>query len=79
MNNEIEKLQKRKEQLEKSVEFTKQKKKEIVKIVQDLISQINSGRIGREEYEDESKRALGKKHIAELKKRFNISADFFLK
>jgi hypothetical protein len=55
---ELQNLKKRKEQLEKAVEFTKQKKEQIVLVVQNLVKELNSGKITRNEYEEKLSQAL---------------------
>ena len=51
MNKEITKLQKRKQNLLKAIEFIKQKNKDVLKIIHTLISQFESGQISRIKYE----------------------------
>ena len=56
--NKIEGLKERKEKLENLTEFTKQKKKEIIRFVQLLNSGLSSRKITRKEYEEQLKKAL---------------------
>jgi len=58
---EIKKLIERKKKLEKAIEFTKQKKEEILKIVYALVSQYESGRISKREYDEKLNKALNNK------------------
>lgn len=61
MSEEIRKLQERKQKLLASIEFVKQKKKQIIAIPQTLLSQYNSGRITRTQYYEQLNKALGGK------------------
>jgi len=56
---EIRRLEERKQKLLNAIEFVEQKKKYIIEIVQTLVSQYNSGRISRIEYDQKLKQALG--------------------
>jgi len=58
MLEEIGKLLGRKQELVKAIEFTKKKKKEVVGLVQGLVSKFNSGRISRFEYDLQLKKCL---------------------
>jgi hypothetical protein len=58
MDEKIRKLEERKKQLLNSIEFVKQKKKEIIELVQNLVSKYNSGRISRYEYDEKLSVAL---------------------
>jgi len=55
---DINYLKERKQSLLKSIEETKKKKIEIVKIVQTLLYEFNSGRISKPEYDEKLSRAL---------------------
>jgi len=55
---ELENQKKGKEQLEKAIEITKQKKEEVLQIVQILIKELNSGKITRKEYKEKLNSAL---------------------
>jgi len=56
--SELQNLEKRKEQLEKAIEYTKQKKEQIVLIVQNFVKELNSGKITRNESEEKLSQAL---------------------
>ena len=58
MDNEILKLKKRKQELEKAVKFTEKSKKKVIEIAQKLVSNLGSRIITREKYEEELKKAL---------------------
>ncbi len=58
---ELKELLVRKENLLKNIESVKQKKKEIIEIVQTLVKEFNKGRIDKKEYEEKLKKALGGK------------------
>ena len=58
---EIEKLEQRKQELLQAIEFTKEKKQEVIKIPQILLSQLNSGRISKQEYEEKLNKSLKKR------------------
>jgi len=55
---EIEKLRKRKEDLLKAIETTRQRKNQIIKTTQELLSLYNSGRISKKEYNENLKKKL---------------------
>ncbi len=61
LKQEIQELLERKQKLLESIKNTKEQKKNILKIVQDLVSQYNSGRISREEYDERLKQNLDKR------------------
>ena len=61
MIEEIRKLQERKQKLLEAVRATKEKKKGVIKIVQDLLSQYNSGRLSRQEYDGKVRESLDKR------------------
>ncbi|MDP3027049.1 MAG: sigma-70 region 4 domain-containing protein [Nanoarchaeota archaeon] len=58
---ELQNLKKRKEELEKAVEFTEQSKKKVIEISQNLLYQLTSGKISKEEYEEKLNKALKNK------------------
>jgi len=61
MIEEIRKLQERKQKLLEAVRATKEKKKGVIKIVQDLLFQYNSGRLSRQEYDEKVRESLDKR------------------
>ena len=58
---ELQNLEKRKEQFEKAIEYTKQSKKKVIEISQSLTNQLNSGKITRKEYEEKLNKSLNKR------------------
>ena len=58
MNEEIRKLEQRKQGLLKAIEETKEKKQKVGEIVQGLVRDLNSGRLTQRRYEEKLKQAL---------------------
>ena len=74
---QAEKLQKRKQELEKSIEFTKQQKKQVIEIVQKLASELSVGNIARKEYEEKLRRVLKGRTAEQWLKYYDDYLDYY--
>ncbi|MDD5193996.1 MAG: hypothetical protein PHF67_05460, partial [Candidatus Nanoarchaeia archaeon] len=77
MDEENRKLNKRKEELKKAIEVTKQDKKNIINIVQKLLSQLNSRAIDRKEYDEKLAKALGNRTSEQWTKYYDDYLDYY--
>jgi len=75
--SELQNLNKRKEQLEKAVEFTKQKKEQIILIAQSLVKELSSGKITRNEYEEKLSQALKKRSAEQWLKYYEDYLNYY--
>ncbi|MDD5191807.1 MAG: sialate O-acetylesterase [Candidatus Nanoarchaeia archaeon] len=77
MKEEIKKLQERKRKLLEAIEFTKQKKKEIINLMQSLVFQLSSKKITRQEYEEKLRKALKGRTSEQWIKYYNNYLDYY--
>ena len=76
---ELQNLKKRKEELEKAVEFTEQSKKKVIEISQNLAYQLTSGKISKEEYEGKLNKALKNKTAEQWLAYYDGYVDYYKK
>ena len=77
MNEETRRLEERKKRLLEAIEFTKQKKKQVVEIAQKLASKLVSKSITRYQYEEEIKHALKSRTAEQWIKYYNDYLDYY--
>ena len=77
MDEKNKNLEKRKQELKKAIEITKQDKKNIINIVQNLVSRLNSRTIDRKEYDEELAKALGNRNSEQWIKYYDDYRDYY--
>jgi uncharacterized coiled-coil DUF342 family protein len=77
MSEEIRKLEERKKELLQAVDETKKKKQNIITIVQGLVSELNSGKIRRDEYEKKLKQVLDNRTAEQWIKYYEDYIDYY--
>ncbi len=77
MSEEKQKLEKRKQESEKAIEFIKQKKKDITKIVQGFLSELNNENITRQEYDEKVRKALKGRTARQWIKYYDEYLDYY--
>ena len=76
---ELQNLKKRKQELEKAVEFTEQSKKKVIEISQNLLYQLTSGKISKEEYEEKLNKVLKNKTTEQWLAYYGSYVDYYKK
>jgi len=77
MDEKVRKLESRKKELLQAVEETKKKKQKIIAIVQGLVSELNSGKIRRDEYEEKLKQVLDNRTAEQWIKYYDDYVDYY--
>ena len=77
MSEEIRNLEQRKEKLLQAIEGTKQKKERVILIVQELVRDLQSGRLTRRRYEEKLRQALEGRSAEQWIKYYDEYLDYY--